>query len=1238
MAKRRSSGEKNLPIDYEGNCHPSKMAAHRVLLNTAKGQTTLVRKTLQAGATTGIVASCLDRKEFFCLIAPTRKNVSEVMHGSIKYSDRADLKTLAAEETPHIPLETLPTKMDCPYVKSEIEACKDKAKIPIFFPDCKKCADAETCKPYQYLLRGGDDDDEGVGITMAALRAALHSERRDRILGFTEVNELSWGSLKMRIIRAKAKIFIIDECHALEVPESKRVTVMDVTNGINFDFKTTYAAVIEANHPAQTEELAGHETMTREGPYAYVEDVIDMFCSFVNSTEMQAGIQKVRDRMQNPEHARQLHVERVPNPYRLDLDDPSNVGYYAGVIDQLHRMYEDIESKELRLHSDKVLDLLTMFYVVCADYVTIQIDYNAGTEYVDVVAIDYIGERMLKNFMKEMLDEKHRGILLSATPSDFKYSSLTKNGKVKELFFNAGHVDDDNRGDPAESCKKQMIIADTWKLQHRGTYSLHNRMDYIMSAIELMFDVHGRDCALICKSKKELEIIKKEMMERGVEVAVTDYYRSPDAVSTIYTNEYWEQIRVAMLIGAAEIPVHSMDAFSKSAEESARKRLANVYQATYQTTGRVKNPSIPSLVYCIGINTNEVENFTTWGTEYAVVDTGKEHDRYDVKVKKAVAKPILQNAKDIEDLIFLGAQHMGIEYDPLIPWTPETKKSVVPQCCTSLNRISGEVFSDTGESKLRYCTHFAQPQALYYIYKASTKNNLFLSFRMTSIRAEFCECMRNDFDVQIWGSHGFDFSTIQNFDVIDSGEGHDEDGKNALEEINELRHTESELDEPGKDADTVDDPQAHRLNTFEQNYPIDDAAELLGLPIDNDYPDIQREYTAESWAAWEDHLEEQFKTVRVSPGWYCDDCLEFIHHVFATRPDLVYIQYPITETKYGYYARKRPPYMTVEAQKTWIDRHMAGTITIGVPCIDENGNVKWGCYDIDAHQKKNDTSTVLIKKRYWAELKTMTLLSYLHKKGIPYILEKSGSTASYHIWISVVPVDAKVAMWYFRAMALAAGVTDLEINPKQGKTGAGGSGNQVKLPFGKHQANKGRSKLWINGAWVGPKVSRGETPLPGEFVDIMHRAIDIRDIDMDAPKLVRIADIPEVYLVEDGVEYAAMESTEYTGGSGEYAGIRRFFIWLLTQDLSGEQGHWARIYLAREFLNAGWAYEDIARLFEHQSDYDFDESLKAVKYIAGKDYKNIPYESIWLRCPSFAEKYEQETGYRLSTSEGTAAY
>ena len=1232
MTKRRTSGEKNLPLDYRDNKHPSKMAAHLVLHNTAKGQATLVRKTLQAGATTGIVSACLDNREFFGLIGPTRKNVKEVMQSSIQYSNRADLKTVAADGKKGTPLKTLPTKMDCPYVKAEIEACKDKAKIPIFFPDCKNCADAATCDPYQYLLRGGNDDDEGIGITLAALRAALHSEKRDKMLGFTEAKEMSWGSLKMRIIRAKVKIFIIDECHALEVPESKRVTVMDVTNNINYDFKTIYAAVIEANHPTLTGELAGHET-TRKGPYAYVEDVIDLFCAFVNSPEMQAAIQKVRERMQDPSHSRGLHVERVPNPYRLDLDDPSNVGYYAGVIDQLHQMYEDIENKELRLPSDLVLDLLTMFYVVCADYVTIQIDYNAGSEFVDVVAIDHIGEQMLKNFMKERLDGHHRGILLSATPSDFNYSSLTKNGKVKELFFNAGYVNDDNRGDPTESCKKQMIIADTWKLQHRGAYSLRNRMDYIMSAIELMYDAHGSDCAVICKSKKELEIIKREMLERDIWVAVTDYYRSPDAVSTTYENKVtWKQIRVAMLIGAAEIPVHSMDVFSKSAEESTRKRLADVYQATYQTTGRIKDHCLPSLVYCIGMNPNEVRNFTTWGTEYAVFDTGKEHDRYSVKVKKVVARPILKNAKDIEDMISLGAQHMGIEYNLSIPLTPETIKSLAPQCCTSHTKIFTRYYSHTVDCANRLCEHFTNDEALYYIYKAPTKNNLFLSFRMTAIRAEICECLRDKIDVQNWGSHGFDFSAIQNFNVIDSGEGHDEDGKNDPEEIDEVQHAESELDESGKDADTANDPHAHRLNTYEQNYPLEDNAELLGLPIDDDYPDVQKEYTVESWAAWEKHLDEQLKTVRVSPGWYCDDCTEFMHHVFATRPDLIYEQYAMSDTKYGYRAKKRPPYLPVGEQKIWIERHMVGNITIGVPCIDENGRVKWGCYDIDAHQQPKETGATLIKKRYWAELKTMKLLAYLHKKGIPYILEKSGSTSSYHIWVSVVPVDAKVAMWTFRAIALAAGVTEIEVNPKQGRAGAKGSGNQVKLPFGKHQAHKGRSKLFINGKWVGPRWSReGQPILPDEFTDIMHRAIDIGDIDIECPALVKIKDLPVIDYVEDGVEYSTMESVEYTGGGSMYPGIRRFFAWLLTQDLTGEEGHRGRVYSVREFLNAGWAPEDIAKLFANQSDYNYDFSLKAVKDIARSDFGNIRYATIWQDCPTLAAKFELETGYSLSS-------
>lgn len=428
-----------------------------------------------------------------------------------------------------------------------------------------------------------------------------------------------------------------------------------------------------------------------------------------------------------------------------------------------------------------------------------------------------------------------------------------------------------------------------------------------------------------------------------------------------------------------------------------------------------------------------------------------------------------------------------------------------------------------------------------------------------------------------------------------------------------------------------------RLNTFEQNYPIDDGDELLGLPIDDDYPDVQKEYTAESWAAWEDHLEEQLQNILVSPGWYCDDCLEFMYHVFATRPDLIYQQYAETDVKYGYLAKRRPPYMSVPAQKTWIDRHMSGAITIGAPCIDENGNVKWGCYDIDAHQQPKETGVTLIKKIYWAELKTMKLLSYLHKKGIPYILEQSGSTASYHIWVSVVPVDAKIAMWTFRAIAQAAGVIDIEVNPKQGKAGAKGSGNQVKLPFGKHQAHKGRSKLYIQGKWVGPRWSREGPALPGEFSDIMHRAIDIRNVDIGAPALVKIKDLPEIYLVEDGVEYATMESIAYTGGGSGYPGIRRFYVWALDQELTGEEGHLCRVYIVREFLNARWSHEQIAMLFAKQGDFDYDLSLKAVKYIAGTECGNIQYATLWHDCPTLATRFVDETGYSLSITGKASA-
>jgi hypothetical protein len=87
-------------------------------------------------------------------------------------------------------------------------------------------------------------------------------------------------------------------------------------------------------------------------------------------------------------------------------------------------------------------------------------------------------------------------------------------------------------------------------------------------------------------------------------------------------------------------------------------------------------------------------------------------------------------------------------------------------------------------------------------------------------------------------------------------------------------------------------------------------------------------------------------------------------------------------------------------------------------------------------------------------------------------------------------------------------------------------------------------------------------------------------------------------------------------------GIRPFIKWCLTQQLEGSEGHFLRIAVVREYWNAGIRdVEQLARLFEHQEDYNFDYSVKKVYDIISKDMKNVRTDTIIANCPTFYERF-----------------
>lgn len=70
-------------------------------------------------------------------------------------------------------------------------------------------------------------------------------------------------------------------------------------------------------------------------------------------------------------------------------------------------------------------------------------------------------------------------------------------------------------------------------------------------------------------------------------------------------------------------------------------------------------------------------------------------------------------------------------------------------------------------------------------------------------------------------------------------------------------------------------------------------------------------------------------------------------------------------------------------------------------------------------------------------------------------------------------------------------------------------------------------------------------------------------------------------------------------------GVRPCIRKALELRLEGDKGHFMRIVVAREFLNAGCPEEKVAGLFNFQKDFDFNVSLKKVKEINKKRMRGV---------------------------------
>lgn len=1169
------------------------------------------------------------------------------MKSSLLYSDREDLKALCNEDNPHPHMKTLPTALDCPLIKADVKACIEKLEVPIFFTNCRECPGKGTCPVYQGLR--DNSDIEALGVTKANLTTSLLAEERDRELGRVELEDLSMGSLKMRMIR-QMKTIIRDECHGDEIPTRKRLTFMNTTTGDVYNFKEMFAPIFEANGPEKEEvdivsspDIDGHETMEehrrRKGPYGLLCDHIEALDDLVAYSPTLETAQRIIARAEDQGSRRELHRDTVVNPYYVNLDDKVHIGVFAGTIGELHRLIEAIVSGQIGMKLDDVKLLLDIFYIVCADHPQLLVYRDGGQQYVDFVAIDYPGERLYKNFIREMCSRYRKAFFLSATIGDFKYEGLFENGKIKRIPFG-------KNGDPCRACDKQKVIASPYKMGSKQRNSLRDRLPEVVDLVRAAGIQHGWwNVVVVAMSAREATIIKNALNRAQVLFALVDYYRSPYSMSTTYEIKgIWGQKRrpnVAVLVNAAETPRHSMDFFAKDWKDSARKRYTEMCQATYQTMGRVRNGGF-SVVYCAGIDEHTLSNICTWGPGRTVkVEVDEQgHFKYEVKSDRALAKPILATSKDIDDMLEIGRRHTGLGVKILTDSDFSERFSVAPHVCTVplahfVKSKPGVVGNPVKFSDLDVNLH----SLVYITRERCFRNGIFIFQMMASATGVYL------------------YSAAR-------GPVHSEGGQGFSQSLTEAHGQKWYAPEHlSKDCHLLilDSPEFSDIGRPAGENVENDPLSLEGYDtMESDRPQWETD-PAIRRSRVEKMIQEALRSIRVTPnklGMEYMDGVQLLADCFCQyRKAFAKQKYSMEGKKWGFYTVGQYDRKQIDGERMYarvsctpledghIRAHLRGyeegvewdeerqlyvrvpykPVTYGTYVINDDDTCNAITFDIDAHRNDTMNDAEYEAALQAAERMLVEVRNFFKVHGIPTMLEKSGSPGSYHVILIHKPVKAAVAHWFGGLVLEYLGYTGHEVFPKQatiqfdiGERGRPGNnydfGNLVKLPMGINQKNGRRSYLLnemdpLNPVWVRYDPDR-KCWLGEDGSDNVPQIFNVYPIDLS-----------EMEITQEHHYTGPVDGDYVTSASGKWP----FYNWAITQQLEGTEGNFCRVAIVYQHLFGG-GHTDIDALiglFRHQADFDPDKTRKNVLYFSGGSH-SIPWgwDKMRLRFPNILKCFE----------------
>lgn len=541
------------------NKDPQYIESKRILNEIPFG-VTQVFKTTRNGATTGLIANCVDAGLKVMLIADTNKIAIETLNKAIKYTNwkSADV-------------ENIPGMWSCIINKQRVENNPDLSKLSYLpTPNCLKCDKYDKCLVTSFLRCNNWDV---VGLTHAKLHVLMNS------------HEGSYNDLVVDKLLKEVDIIIIDETDKIPTNFGSSIQVYPIPNLSKFD-----------------KLLNNKDSEYKEPKYKSIIKFINIFnnirnhygCEIKQLIKYNEEIKLMKYPLLNIDS---LLFDENKNMTINDINYRSNVGgAIVGLM--LKRSNYDLSTNDV-IYLSKINDVLsgndlTLQYLGVTDKKTVNLISNSGLT------------RSFKKFARLFNNKKI--ILTTATFGNYNYSKIF--GNIHKVIM------DDING----TIKMMTYIPDTYNISMMDYWRINddipskNFKNRIIAAVYHYYTQHD-DIVFVTMTKGAAYNIEKWVKDTfDINISV-DYYGSDNMRGVECRN------RKMCCIGMPVLPKNTYDVMCDSVEESTKMRISQTHGTYQQATGRVKDPMgiNDSIIFNIGITEDILNNVLVSGTNRDIV-------------------------------------------------------------------------------------------------------------------------------------------------------------------------------------------------------------------------------------------------------------------------------------------------------------------------------------------------------------------------------------------------------------------------------------------------------------------------------------------------------------------------------------------------------------------------------------------------------------------------------------------